>query len=238
MKKLKKIIPFIISLSLALGCAPTAVFADDSVTAGSSAESSVEDSTADVSVSDDNISDSTNEETVIDEAAANDGSAAITDSGIPEETTDINTDKDNSDITDSEDIAENKTVDDNSSEGVNESENIITGETDVIIDDSLLDSTVSESSGSTVPNEINNDVSNNIANGGELIVDFAAGTAVTTDENLIATTDIMTLEAPIDGISDPLATADPESLEANVLLGAPAPEKTVKEQIFDKLNNG
>lgn len=50
----------------------------------------------------------------------------------------------------------------------------------------------------------------------------------------------MTLEAPLDGAPAPVGMAAPDALDpmANSLLGAPAPEKPVKEQIFDKLNNG
>lgn len=242
MKKLKKIIPFIMSLSLSLGCAPIAVFADDAVSADSSAESSVEDSTADGSVSDDNISDSTNEEAVTDTTVSNDVLDALTDSNVTEETTDndISDGENTLDNTVSDGAAANEVTSDNTADGENISDDTLTSDTDVIIDNSVLDNSVSENGNGEASNKVisDNTVSNSIAPDGEMIVDFAAGTAVTTDENLTATTDIMTLEAPLDGISDPLGTAVPESLEANVLLGAPAPAKSVKEQIFDKLNSG
>ena len=244
MKKLKKIVPFIISLSLTLGCAPIAVFADDAAAADGTAESSVQDSSADVSASDDDNSDNTNDESVTDSSVSNDVSDTLTDGNATEETTDKDTtDGENtSDNTVLDGASENEVPSDNTADGENVSDDTLTGDTDVIIDNSILDNSVSENGNDEASNKVisNNAVSNSIAPDGELIVDFAAGTVFTTDENLIATTDIMTLEAPLDGASAPVGMAAPDALDpmANSLLGAPAPEKPVKEQIFDKLNNG
>lgn len=116
MKRIKKITPFIISLSLTLGCAPIAVFAQDDVDNDTSSESTNDDSDDinDNSVNNDNInSDDVNDDTITDDTINNDTvnnglTSCYADKGLPIDSSILSNNANNPIAADNEITVENK----------------------------------------------------------------------------------------------------------------------------------